>query len=142
MKTLILTLLLFLSLSMAADNPKTKMFTNIEKHKSGSTKECTFIDEDMKPLEKFVYEYDKRGDLLSRTTYQWEGKKGWTALQKLDYQYNRNGKVANIIHTKWDRDLQAWSPESQLELHIYNNGRLQAVKQVKIEDNKSLYAGK
>jgi len=145
MKAIILTsILVVLSLTnVVAGNPRTKVLSNIENRENGCTKEYTFVDDELRPESRYVYQYSADGAMLSKTVYIWDSQEGWIGAHKYDYEYNRSGQVANLIFTSWDKDLEAWSPQCQHLLHIYNlDGELLSVKQVKVNNEMGLIAGK
>lgn len=142
MKALILTsVLALLSLtSVVAGNPK-NVLTNVENHENGYTKEYTFTDENMRPKSKSVYEYAKCGHLQNKTTYKWDSEKGWTAEKNYRYEYGRDSKLAIMIYTEWDNELQAWSPKSQHQLHIYSlDGETVSIERIEVNNDINFYA--
>ncbi|MFT4223213.1 DUF3836 domain-containing protein [Dysgonomonas sp.] len=136
MKSIILTsILAVLSLtSVVAGNPKKKIFSNIENHNKGCTKEYVIADKNLRPDERAVFECDTEGRRLSRVFYKWDAKAGlWATIHKHDYKYNESGQVANVIYTRWDNKLQTWSSKSRHSLHLYNiDGKLLSVQQVEV----------
>ncbi|MFV0538009.1 MAG: DUF3836 domain-containing protein [Dysgonomonas sp.] len=143
MKSIILTsILAVLSLTnVAAGNPKKKVFSNIENHNNGCTKEYVIADKNLKPDEKAVFECGTDGKLLTRFFYKWDAKAGlWIAVHKHDYNYNESGRVVNVVYTRWDNKLQSWSSKSQHLLHSYdNNGKLLSTKQTQVEVKKEVF---
>lgn len=136
MKSIFLTsILAVLSLtSVVAGNPKKRIFSNIENHNNGCTKEYVIADKNLKPDERAVFECDTKGKLLTRIFYKWDAKAGlWTTMHKHDYDYNDNGRVANVVYTRWDNKQQAWSSKSQHSLHVYDgDGKLLSVQQIDV----------
>lgn len=142
MKALVLTSVLAL-LSLTSVSAQ-KMYTNVDKNDSGSVKECTFVnDETLSPEAKTVYVYDESDNLLDKTVYTWDNQKGWVGVHKYDYEYNRSGVVSNLVYTKWNKQLSAWSTKSQHYLHIYDlNGEFLSVKHIEVNNDVNLMAGK
>lgn len=144
MKSIILTsILAVLSLtSVVAGNPKKKIFSNIDNHNNGCTKEYVIADKNLKPEERAVFECDTNGKLLTRVFYKWDAKAGlWITIHKHDYNYNESGRVANVVYTRWDYKLQTWSSKSQHSLHSYDGeGKLLSVRQVEV--NRTMIAEK
>ena len=136
MKSVFLTsILAILSLtSVVASNPKKKIFSNIENHNYGCTKEYVIADKNLKPDERAVFECDTKGKLLTRVFYKWDTKAGlWITIHKHDYNYNENGRVANVAYTRWDNKQQTWSSKSQHSLHSYDeDGKLLSVRQIEV----------
>jgi len=129
MKTRIFTsaLVALFSVSIAfAGNPRTKMFSNTDVRDNGSTKEYMFVDDNMRPETRSVYEYSTAGSLLEKTVYIWNTEKGWIAIQKYNYEYSGTGQISNMIYTEWDNGLAALSPKSQLQVN--DNSLLMAEK--------------
>lgn len=79
--------------------------------------------------------------------YQWSQKNGWLGTHKYEYEYdcehNQENNVKTMIYTKWDKQLNAWSTQSEQFLHIYSaDGNLYAVKQIHVDKvTETLIAG-
>ncbi|MDR3058998.1 MAG: DUF3836 domain-containing protein, partial [Prevotella sp.] len=90
--------ILFLSLSIYANDPETVMFSNVETTETGCVKEFLFCDKDTNaPLTKTIYRYNAAGHMQEKATYEWKGDKGWTGVQKYEYTYNSDNQPATPI---------------------------------------------
>lgn len=144
MKARILTSVLALVVSFGSlcagnYNSNQKVYTNHEISESSTVKEYTFVDsETLQPETKSVYNYTSDGVLTGRVIYTWKAKEGWIAIQKYDYEYNMNGKLFNMIYTKWDNELNAWSTKSHYSYHNYDaSGEILSVKQIELDSNET-----
>lgn len=144
MKAIILASLLvvFLSLSSVfAQGQGRKVLANIETTKSGTVKEYVEVEsETLKPLMKTVYQYGTNNNIRTKVCYNWDEASGWVNEKKYEYEYNRAGKVKNLVYTKWDENQQAWSSESERFFHVYDsNGKLLAVKQIRVNRAQGVF---
>ncbi|MDR2947662.1 MAG: DUF3836 domain-containing protein [Prevotella sp.] len=102
--------ILFLSLSIYANDPETVMFSNVETTETGCVKEFLFCDKDTNaPLTKTIYRYNAAGHMQEKATYEWKGDKGWTGIQKYEYTYNSDNQPATPIIYKWNNKTNDWS---------------------------------
>ena len=143
MKAIFLTTVLATLFSFSniyAGNSKDKVYSNIETTRYGCTKEYTTVDgTSLEALKKAVFVYDTKNNLKEKTYYKWSSQ-GWVGTYKYVYEYNSDGsKVANLIFTKWDKNMATWSTKSQHLIHVYDDasGKLLTVKQVQVNNNSS-----
>ena len=110
LKKLLLFAVLFLSLSIYANDPETLMFSNIETTETGCVKEFLLCDKNTNaPLTKTVYNYDATGRMQEKATYEWDGAKGWIGVQKYEYSYDKNNQPTAPTLYKWDNRSSNWS---------------------------------
>lgn len=136
MRTIVLTTIfaLFLSsISVSSATPKLR-YSNIETTENGTIKEyVTYDNLQSKAVEKTVYVFDNNENLVDRTVYKWNDNSGWIAMQKHNYSYNNEGRVAYFTFTKWNQDRNA---KSEMFAHIYDNeGNLLSIVKSKSDDS-------
>lgn len=115
---------LFVTLSISAKNPETTTFSNVEVTATGSIKEfTTFATETNQPMQRSVYKYDLQGNIQEKVVYTWNGDKGWTGVQKLEYAYDNPNvdKPTSLTHTKWDDKTNNWSKHTRVVAYNYGN---------------------
>lgn len=128
MKTIVILLSLFVSVSLYAQNPKERIF--FSKTKDGTEN-------------KAVQQYDDMGRRTLRVFYQKEPNKEWSACHKHEYKYGSNGHLSEIVYTKNDRRKNIWSSKSESLIHLYNSdGKLVATKVVEVDERKLLITQK
>ncbi|NDV79144.1 DUF3836 domain-containing protein [Dysgonomonas sp. 511] len=135
---LLVTLLAaFLSVAVLnAGNPNKVVYSNVSTTDSGTIKEYVVYDKEMgKAEKKCVYNYDNGGNLLSKLEYKWDGRKGWLNASKSEYEY-RDGVIAYVTHTKWDKKNNKWADQSERMVYDYDSeGDFLAVQQVNVNNN-------
>lgn len=135
MKAAVLTSLfiafLFVS-NISAQRQGSKVLANIETTEAGVIKEFVEVDkETLKPFVKTTYQYDANNNIQAKICCNWDEVSGWVNEKKYEYEYNRAGKIKNLVYTEWDEKQQAWSNQSERFLHVYDShGKLQSVKSV------------
>ncbi|NDV78451.1 DUF3836 domain-containing protein [Dysgonomonas sp. 511] len=147
MKATILTSVLAVILSVAnvsAANPYIKVFSNIEVTETGTIKEFIKYDESQSiAIDKCVYTYDAAGNMLKKATYKWDSVQGWVAVNKYDYNYNEDGRIAYTTYTEWDSKINYWASTASQLIHIYDNsGNLMAIKQIQVNEDANFMSMK
>ncbi len=136
MKAKVLTsiiIFLFLSVGVFSQN-KRDSDVKISKDESGyTTKESTQYQR-TKAVSKVIYLYDPSEKLIERTTYLSEYGTKWIPAQKYRYEYTSDGKIANIIQTKWNQEQKMWARKSQCIAHSYGN-KGTVIRQITIDTN-------
>lgn len=128
---------LVLSVNINAKNVKT--YVNIEDRKSNLEKEYISLDkETLKPVVKEYYLYDSAGNIQEKIVSKWSDKSGWTNRFKYAYNYQENGRVANITFTEWNAKKSRWSDKSDFLIHLYDdNGEFLSVQKMKVDNDMS-----
>lgn len=142
MKAKVFTIILAALFSVAtisAKEPETKILQNIETSEFGTIKEMIIMNDIQMPSKKMVYHYGNDGLLLEKDEYKWISDKGWTGVQKYEYEYNKDNKLTYLTYTKWDDKLSAWSEYSKQFIHLYDiTGKLYTVKDINIDNSKDM----
>lgn len=131
MKTKALIIICSLSMcltvySQNSDNSATKIYT-------------TYAIENIQKRTKVVYKYNREGQRTERTLYTRYNTTVWIPIQMHTYQYNNQGKIADIIYTKWSQDSNCWEEISDHLIHIYDkSGKLLSVEKSKSRINSNL----
>lgn len=73
---------------------------------------------------KTIFQYNAQGNVIERAFYLKENTSKWIPAQKHIYEYNDEGKIANIIFTRWNETRNEWEKKSLHLVHLYNNGQL------------------
>lgn len=111
---------LFLSVSLFSQSNAGR-YTKISKDDNGYTTKESIQYQRTKAVSKIVYLYDPADRLIERIAYLSEYGTKWIPVQKYKYEYTADGKIANIICTKWDQEQKAWAGKSQCIAHSYGN---------------------
>lgn len=114
MKARILTSVLvavFAVSTVFAGNPKTNVYKNTEYRDNGYAKEYITVDNEMKPSIKTVYDYTDNDNLLEKSVYKWDSKKGWVSLQKYTYEYDEKGEVINLVYAEYSKNGELLSEQ-------------------------------
>lgn len=102
--------ILFLSLSIYANDPETVMFRNIETTETGCVKEFLLCDKDTNaPLTKTIYRYNAAGQMQEKAIYEWNNDKGWIGVQKYEYIYNLDNQSTTPVITRWNNKTNDWA---------------------------------
>ncbi len=103
---------------------------------NGHIKEFTIVDEQVSRSDrKTVYNYNSERLLQNKILYRTNEYSEWIGIQKYEYEYN-NGKLTNIVYTKWNEKTSAWSTKAEHLVHIYDiDGDLLAIKHIHIDNN-------
>lgn len=113
MKTFIILCLFSFSSILYAQNPNNKETKEIEEFTS-------YTIGNIQKRAKVVYKFNTEGQRIERTLYYRDNMKDWTPIQMYNYQYNNQGKIADIIYTKWDKENNCWNETSDHLTHIYD----------------------
>lgn len=110
---------------------------------NGHIKEFTIVDRQVSLSDrKTVYTYNSEGLLYNKILYRTNEYSEWIGIQKYEYEYN-NGKLINIVYTKWNEKTSAWSTKAEHLVHIYDiDGDLLAIKHIHIDNNFNFIAEK
>jgi len=146
MKTKILISVLFaifLSVNLYSQKGDIAIYNSISKNENGVIKECIQLDKTTSnALAKTVYTYNAKGHRTERVLYLCDKQNKWIPCQKYNYEYNSNGKISNILLTKWDKGSKAWARKSESLHHIYKDtGELLAINR-KIVRNENMLTQK
>ncbi|WP_160111103.1 hypothetical protein [Dysgonomonas sp. Marseille-P4361] len=88
---------------------------------------------------KVVYKFNSEGQKTERISYARDNTFNWTPVQKYDFKYNQQGKIADVIYTKWNKVNNSWSGVSEHLIHIYNKkGELLSVKKSRTDSDINL----
>lgn len=88
---------------------------------------------------KIVYKFNSEGQKTKRILYTRDNTFNWTPVQKYDFKYNQQGKIADVIYTKWNNVNNSWSGVSEHLIHIYNKkGELLSVKKSRTDSDINL----
>ncbi|GAB6122011.1 hypothetical protein [Dysgonomonas termitidis] len=134
MKAKVLTLIiafLFLSASLFSQSNAGRD-TKISKDGNGYTTKESIQYQRTKAVSKIVYLYDPADRLIERMSYISEYGAKWIPVQKYKYEYTADGKIANIICTKWIQGQNVWAGKSQCIAHSYGNKGV-IVRQITID---------
>ncbi|MBK5723084.1 hypothetical protein JGH11_19640 [Dysgonomonas sp. Marseille-P4677] len=134
MKTIILfiiTLAFILSGNLYSQNISS-IKENIENN-GYKTKEyiCTYKS---KTDAKTIFRYNPLGRIIERTFYLKENTSNWIPIQKHTYEYNTEGKISNIMLTKWNQSSKEWESKSLYLIHLYSEGQV-IVHQIEKDTN-------
>lgn len=116
-KVIIVAIISFLSISIYAQN-KMEGTVKIEYER---TKEYQTHDKKNRITWKTEYKYDDLGSRIRQISYKRDKSSEWTPIQKHEYQYDSNGKIANIIYSKWNTKTKTWNNKSEMLIYLYNN---------------------
>lgn len=126
-RALIIIFSFFICFSLYAQNKDgIEICNSINKSEKGTIKECILYDKS-KPqiLAKITYTFDSEGKRTERVLYLSDNKNNWTPAQMHSYKYNKQGKIADIIYTKWNKNKKCWNEKSDYLIHVYgDDGKL------------------
>jgi len=134
---IILTALLF-PFFASAQNPKVKMYHNVNETGKECIKEFISYDTEISlPLLKYIYIYDDQENLLNMTICAWNQHiNKWMNEKKYEYTYNVNGQIILTTFTVWDKKQMKWSKKSHQMIYEYDKEG-QFLSLTKTETNNS-----
>lgn len=107
----IVALVLFSTYSFASDY---KTYTNEVDTEYGKLIEVThFYKDSTSPVKRSMCKVNHEGNYLENIVYEWDSRKGWSEVRRIDYRYNANNELEAITSSKWDKWKKCWGIDSK-----------------------------